>query len=347
MKTSTLCLLGLSLFAFASCTTEEDEPASINKGNAIGFRPAMGTRAAETTNDNLSDITVSAFLNNQPFFNQLAFTKGSDNFFTSDPEYYWPGDDSPITFYAYSPATPGGTLTLTPDTKTLTDFSPASSLADQVDFISSVATGKKSTNEASGLELTFDHRLSQIEIQAKADNEAYVFKVSGIRIGQPVSKGSFDFTSDAWTLGTDKAIYEDTYSTPKTLTADAVSIMGAGGNAMLLPQQLTAWDPTNDASNTSEGAYLSVKLQINTVAGAQVYPFPSNGDCVWAAIPIDTNWEPGKKYIYVLDFSHGGGYVDPHDPIPGDPIFGGPIKFTVDVTNWDSQTPIDVPMTTD
>lgn len=351
MKTSPLFLLGLSVLALASCT--EEEPESINQnisnGKAIGFRPAMGTRASETTNANLSEITVSAFLNNQPFFNKLPFIKGSDNFFTSDPEYYWPGDDSPITFYAYSPAAPGGTLTLTPDTKNLTEFSPAANIVDQVDFITTDAVvGKKSANEASGLELTFDHRLSQIEIQAKADNEAYEFQVSGIRIGQPVSKGSFDFTSNGWTLDTDKAIYEDTYATPKKLSADAINIMGEGGNAMLIPQQLTAWDPENDASNSAAGAYLSVKLQINTIAGAQVYPFPSNGDCVWAAIPINTNWEAGKKYVYVLDFSHGGGYVDPKDPIPGEPIFGGPIKFTVNVTDWtDSElNPIDTPMQT-
>ncbi|MDE6769086.1 MAG: hypothetical protein K2J78_05095, partial [Muribaculaceae bacterium] len=75
MKTSPLFLLGLSVLALASCTEEEHESINpnISKGNAIGFRPAMGTRATETTNANLSEITVSAFLNNQPFFNNLPF----------------------------------------------------------------------------------------------------------------------------------------------------------------------------------------------------------------------------------------------------------------------------------
>ncbi len=347
MKKTPLILFAISAFALASCT--EDESVNLNQGKAIDFRPALGTRtrATEITNANLNEITVAAFQGSQtsPFFNPTLFTKGTDNYFTSTPEYYWPGDDSALDFYAYSPAAPGGTLTLTTDEKTLSDFSPASDIADQVDFITSYASGKKSANEDSGVELTFDHRLAQIEIMAKSENEAYVFQVSGVRIGKSVSKGSFDFTTNAWTLGTDKSIYEETYSTPKTLGETAVNVMGDEGNAMLIPQQLTAWDPEGDATNTAGGAYLSVKLQINTVAGAQVYPFPSDPQSMWASIPISDNWEAGKKYVYVLDFTHGGGHVDPNDPHHGDPVLGGPIKFTVNVTDWESDE-IDTSMQT-
>ncbi|MDE6278660.1 MAG: fimbrillin family protein, partial [Paramuribaculum sp.] len=131
-----------------------------------------------------------------------------------------------------------------------------------------------------------------------------------------------------------------------SLGPDSVSVMGNGGNAIILPQQLTAWDPQNDPSNSAKGAYLSIKLQIATAeTGVQVYPFPSNGQCQWAAIPIDTNWEAGKKYIYTLDLTHGAGYVDPNDPIPGNPVLGGPIKFTVDVVDW-VDTYVDLPAVT-
>lgn len=343
MKTTKLLLAAAVLgVGMASCS--QDEPVSENKGNAISFRPAIGTRATETTNANLSAIKVAAFLGNSTYFEPLDFVKGSDSFFTSTPEYNWPGDDAELSFYAYAPADLSG-VTLTPDTKTLTAFVPETNIADQIDFVTSTATGTRSANEASGVELTFDHRLSQIEVRAKADNEAYTFKISGIRIGQPVAQGDFDFGTNAWTLGTNKAIYEETYATPVTLTADAQNVMGEEGNAMLIPQQLTAWDPTGDASNSAAGAYLSVKLQVNTAAGAQVYPFNTNTDCQWAAIPLNTNWEPGKKYIYTLDLTHGAGYVDPKDPQPGTPVLGGPIKFTVNVVEW-TDTPVDLPMTT-
>lgn len=342
-------MFAIAALALASCS--QDEPVSINQGRQIDFRPAMGSRATETTNANLSDITVTALLGQQTFFKDLTFTK-TDGFFTSNPPYYWPGDDSELDFYAYSPAKPGGTIAISSDSKTMTGFSPAAEIADQVDFITSYATGKKSTNESSGVELTFDHRLAQIEIQGKTSNDAYTFKVTGVRIGEPVSTADFDFSTDAWTLGTDRAVYEQTYDEAVTLGEDPVTLMAvtatgdASDNAMLIPQTLTAWDPQNDATNTAKGAYLSVKLQITTTeTGAQVYPFPSDGNCIWAAVPIDKAWEAGKKYVYTLDFSHGAGYVDPKDPKPGTPILGGPIKFTVNVTGWQNE-PIDEDMKT-
>lgn len=342
-KTLLLMTIAASGLALTSCS--QDEPVSVNNGGAIDFRPSMGTRATETTNANLESINVAAFLGDSPFFTTMPFNKGNDGYFVSTPEYNWPGDDSQLTFYAYAPANPGGTVTLTPETKTLTGFSPASDIASQVDFITANATGNKTANETTGVPLTFDHRLVQIEVRAKSDNEVYKFVISGVRVGESVSTGDFSFTDNTWTLGTDKAVYSDTSVSPVTLTSTPTSVMGQSGALMLLPQQLTAWNPQSDATNTAKGAYLAVKLQINTVAGAQIYPFPSNGDCQWAAIPIDTNWEQGKKYIYTLDLTHGAGYVDPHDPVPGDPILGGPIKFTVNVTDW-TDSNVDLPMTT-
>ncbi|MBD5323076.1 MAG: fimbrillin family protein [Bacteroides sp.] len=343
---TSLIALGLGLAAITLVSCAEDEQLDVNHGQAIDFRTSMSSRATEITNANISEINVAAFMGNQLFFPDMKFSKGSDDFFTSATEYYWPGDDTPLTFYAYAPDAPGGQISITSDSKTMTDFSPASSMAGQIDFVTAQATGTKRANEVSGVPLVFNHRLSQIEVLAKTDNEVYTFKVSGIRIGEPLDKGSFDFETSAWTLDTGKSIYTDTYDNAKTLTSDPVSVMGEGGNAMLLPQKLVPWDPKTDASNVAGGAYLSVRLQISTTdTGVQVYPFPSDAQCQWAAIPIDTDWEAGKKYIYTLDLTHGAGYVDPHDPNPGDPVLGGPIKFTVNVVDW-IDTPEELSMTT-
>lgn len=339
-----LMIAALAAVTLASCS--QDEPVSANQGRAIDFRSAMASRATETTNKNLTSINVAAFMGEKLFFPVMDFTKGSDDYFTSTTEYYWPGDDTQLTFYAYAPANPGGVVTLNATDKSMSNFSPAATMADQIDFVTSTATGTKSENETSGVPLTFNHQLAQIEVRAKSDNTVYTFAISGVRIGQAVSTGDFNFTTSAWNLAEDKAIYEESYETAKTLTSDAVSVMGEGGNAMLIPQQLTAWDPKTDPKNTSEGAYLSVKLNVSTTeTGVQVYPFPSDANCQWAAIPIDTNWQAGKKYIYTLDLTHGAGYVDPKDPQPGDPVLGGPIKFTVNVVDW-VDTPVNTPMTT-
>ena len=143
-------------------------------------------------------------------------------------------------------------------------------------------------------------------------------------------------------LGSVKTNYEATYAgSEKTLTGTAASIMAVeDDNAMLIPQQLIAWTPDTDKTNTNKGAYLAVKVNITTKDGARVYP--SVGEYDWVAVAVNTKWEPGQKYVYTLDFSNGAGKVDPEKPMPGptDPfkpgedVLGSAIKFTVTVTPW-------------
>ena len=327
----TLMIMATAGLALASCTTED--AVEVNSGREISFRPAMASRATETTNANLAEFKASAFIGQDAYFNQVTFSKNG-SFYTSAKDYLWPGDNTEIDFVAYAPSDLSG-VTLTAEGKTLSDYAPAASIADQEDVVTATATGTREADETAGVPLEFGHRLSQIEVRGKTANDVYTFKVTGVRIGSAVSSGTFDFDTKEWTIGADKADYENTYADAITLSAEPVSLMGEGGNAMLIPQQLTAWKPDTDGANTAGGAYLSVRLQIATAeTGTQIYPFPSNGECEWAAIPIDTNWEAGKKYIYTLDFTHGAGNVDPHDPDPGKPVLGGPIKFTVQVDEW-------------
>lgn len=348
-----LFFIAVAAMGMASCS--QDESTGINNGNAIDFRAALGTRAVETTTANLDKIVVTAIdKNDANYFTDAEFTK-NDAFFTSTPAYYWPGDGSDLSFYAYSPAASdlGATVTINSTTKTLADFSPASAIADQKDFVTANATGNK-TNESTGVALLFKHQLSQVEIKAKNGNEGYVYKVTGVRIGQPVSKGTFDFGTSGWTLTQDKTNYLAEYDQAITLGADAQGLMGDGGNAMLLPQQLVAWTPDTDMPNANKGAYLAVKVNITTKDGTRVYPAESVGEYDWAAVAVGTNWQAGKKYIYTLDFSEGAGKVDPEkeqpedptvDPFdPGEDILGSPIKFTVEVSEWEDAGAQDITM---
>lgn len=204
------------------------------------------------TTANLDDIFVTALdKNNANFFTDEQFAKDVDNFFKSTTSYYWPNDDSELKFFAYAPSSSdlGGTVTITNATKTLADFSPKTTIADQKDFVSCQATGKKSVNESAGVALTFKHQLSQIEIKAKNDQDAYRYKVVAVRIGQPVSKGTFDFGTESWNLETDKVNYTVPDFGEITLNGTPESLMGMGGSAMLIPQQLTAWDAAGDKPN--------------------------------------------------------------------------------------------------
>lgn len=353
---NTLLLIPLAMLGLASCS--DDVSTSVNLGDAIEFRPAMGsfTRASETTNANLNDMNVTAFLGDTKFFENVNFAKGNDGFYTSQHNYLWPADNSQLTFYAYSSDIDNlnGTLTWDATSKKLENATIPDEIADQIDFITASATGTKDNNETAGVPLTFNHQLSQIELQAKSDTQDYTVEVSAIRIGRAEYMGTFDFTTSEWTLDEwhDKAVYDSSLSSPVTLSATPVSIMGDSGNAMLLPQKLTPWSPKGDPDNAARGSYLSVLIKITTPEGVVLYPYPSdtkldsNGqkrEYAWASIPIDTKWEAGKKYIYTLDFTHGGGNVDPDDPTPGKEVLGGPIKYTVNVVDW-VNTPTDISM---
>ena len=327
--------MGIAAMVFASCA--KDSVKEVNNGHAIDFRVATQTRATETTTANLSTFYVTAIdAKGSNYFTNAAFTK-IEEYFSSSPAYYWPGDGSELEFYAYSPAaeTLGATVAIDNSAKTLTGFSPAAQFANQKDFVTATATGNK-TNETSGVALTFDHQLTQIEVKARNANEAYVYKIKGVRIAQPVSKADFDFTTAEWTPTTDKAIYQVQYSNEITLNTYGQCIMETeGDNAMLIPQQLVAWDAENDKTNTAKGAYLSVYAQVETAEGARVYPNVDGMDYAWLAVPIDTKWEAGYKYVYTLDFTNGAGYSDPLDgPGTGESVLGGAVKFTMDVNPW-------------
>ena len=347
-------LMAMAAVGLAACTEQEIPDVATRDGNAIDFRPAMGTRsrATETTNDNLSQFTATSFLGDANYFTNINFSKGNDGFFTSVAKYYWPGDKSELSFYAYSPSEEelGGTIVMDPTTKQLQDFTTAENIADQVDFITAYATGNKEANEASGVELTFDHRLAQVEVRAKSDNKQYTFKVAGVRIGRPQIMGTFDFTTNEWTLDEwhETAVFESSCD-EVTLSSNPVSVMGKSGNGMFIPQQLIPWNSSGDPDNVARSAYLSVLVNITSEDGAVIYPFPSdtrkdaNGQPIkyaWASVSLGEKWEAGKKYIYTLDFTEGGGTTDPDDPVPGVPVLGDPINFTVKVTDW-VDSPVD------
>lgn len=358
MKSTPLLLIALGSLALASCS--EDEPLSVRTStDAISFRSGMSTRASETNNSNLSSIYVTAFNGATPYFENVNYVKGNDSFFTSPLKYDWLENNQTLDFYAYAPSQDElGADIVTSDGKaglTLESFSVPEQIADQIDFITANASGNKKDNATKGVELTFDHRLSQIEIRAKSENPTYTFEVAGARIGRAQYMATFDFTTNDWTLDDwhDTQVY-DTSVAPFTLTAEPQSLMGDAGNAMLIPQTLTPWDPVGDPDNVAREAYLSVKVRITrTDNGYQMYPFSNDTTLdqttgkvrtyAWASIPLKGTWEQGKKYIYTLDFTEGAGNVDPDDPQPGEPILGQ-IKFKVTVNDWvDADQPL--PMT--
>ena len=105
---------------------------------------------------------------------------------------------------------------------------------------------------------------------------------------------------------------------------------------MLIPQTRAAWTPATAKSAFAQtaGAYLTIKCKIQNIA-LETDTEPSATDIyIWddgkggtkeLAIPLDVNWEAGKKYIYTITFNGkgSGGY---------DPDNGGEVLIPINLT---------------
>lgn len=356
MANKAIHVLAAAALVLSSCSN--DDTVQVASGTDIRFRTVVGmsTRAlsADLAGLKSTGFTVSAFATagneeKYGFKNQL-FTHeaGTENDWTSDPVKYWPDDGSELHFVAVSPEASawGGTY----EGENLgelkvTGVSPDAGIAGQKDLLAGYTSGSR--NNAAKTEIELRHVLTQVEVRARNTNTAYCYHVKAVRIGSVRCTGDYTLPSEtntdgSWTLKDDSYTSYTTQdlTEPVRLTADAASLMGDGGTAMLLPQSLTAWDVENDKENTKNGSYIALLLKITTDTGAQVYPL-TVGEYAWAAVAIGGHaeskknvWQPGDKFIYTLDFSNGAGVTPPDSDNPGEPILGAPIYFTVTVNGW-------------
>ena len=358
------------LVAMSSCM--EDEVLERNQGNALAFRASIDKALSRSGNENVTDLSklrefkVTATIAGQSnYFTDMMVNKTPTSTWNTQHTYYWPSYE--LGFYAYAPTDING-VTINKDGKKITDFAPDKDVNQQIDLLVAYNTGNRRNNETQGVELNFKHALSQIDVQAKCSNPNIEIVVKSISFVNVKTKGDFtypaDITSTNNTLAncwnpssevSDAAYYKASFGQGQevTLTDSPKSINPSKNNFMLIPQQLTKWDKTSAAN----GAYIAVLCRISSKDGntkTQLYP-ELNGDNATKfgsiIVPIDTNWEAGKKYTYTLNFcgdGGGAGLVDPNpdttdpnvDPKPkpgsegGDPVLGNPIKFTVTVENW-------------
>lgn len=368
-------LLFAALAASVMVSCSNDDIVDVNHGEGIAFRASLDralTRANATNLENLNAFNVTAIGNGQNYFTNMPVTS-EDKGSTWKPAhtYYWLSYD--LSFFAYAPQEPGGTVSIDNNGKKITGFSPSQKVSEQKDLVVSYNTGNKKNNEEKGVAMNFKHALSQIEVKAKCSNEKIKIEVRGVKLVNAAATADFTFpnevtntnytlTQDKWSNLQEKDDHSKAYMiTGKDkveLKAVAQSIMFGDDNFMLIPQKLTKWDGTE----SKNGAYLSVLCRIYSLDDGNetlLYPRPTENDnkdgkYAFAAVAIDTDWEPGKKYTYTLNFCGDGGGageidpnpgpVDPTDPTEpeidkkpgtgGEEILGKPIKFTVTVDNW-------------
>lgn len=365
--------------ALSSCSSEETK--DVAKSSNITFRSTVGlnSRGAEATTDNLKNIWVSAWADNDPVFNAEQFTKktGTTEFRSVGGPWYWEKDKE-YTFMAFATGKDTKenlTPTVTKDNITLTAYTPNATLADQLDLLVAQGTGSKVNNQTTGAKLDFDHILSQIQIKVKNTNENRKYIIKGVRISNVKGTATYKFTpgnaaaKHAWAdiqTPSQYVLNQDAAITLDDQNKGVNDLLAAANSAMLIPQGITAWDgqAPNQVGATFanvNGSYISllINVQKKNAAGGweQVYPDKAgqadNTKFAWAAVAIPAvTWANGNKYIYTLDLSRGAGKVDPvdpgkdktdKDPKPGEDILGGEIFFKVEVKAWNDKT-TDVPM---
>lgn len=340
-------IIAASILFISACNKYEIKDQ--NKGQAIDFRVALETKATEITTANLTEFYVTALKEDGSiYFEDLLFTKKVESgYFESDEKYYWPADGA-LHFYAYYPGS-SEDLNISGTLNKITDYEAVGDISSQTDIIIAKATGSKTANQETGVELEFAHQLSQVEIKAVNNNAAYTYSIKGVKIANVNTVGSLDFSgpSTEWVSET-PGDYMIEYQDAKPISPDPVTLMS---NAMLIPQNTEAWvvNPEDDtAAEQAEegdniGSYISILVQINRVVDnqtkVQVYPKGEEVGYAWMAAPVAFNWTAGYKYVITLDLGKGGGYEDPENDDTDDDVekvLGGQMKFDVEeVDSWD------------
>lgn len=365
--------------ALSSCSSEETK--DVAKSSNITFRSTVGlnSRGTEATTDNLKNIWVSAWADNDVVFTKEQFAKkGAGTTFESvGGPWFWEKDKA-YTFMAFATGKEnmdGVTPTISKDFITLPDYAPSTNLAEQLDLLVAQGTGTKVDNQTTGVNLNFDHILSQIQIKVQNTNANLKYIIKGVRITNVKGTGTYTFNpieadKHSWqnqTLTTQYILNQGVNITLDENNKAVTDLLVSDNSAMLLPQSITPWDgqPLNaqgtDDYHQLTGSYISLLINVQKKNGAgnweQVYPKADQVDetkFAWTAVAIPAvTWANGNKYIYTLDLTKGAGKVDPaeqgkdytpnKDPKPAEEILGKPIFFTVEVKAWVDQA-VNVPM---
>ena len=372
MMKSKYLAVALSDVALTACNNED--LLEVNQGRGISFQVATeaSTRATATTTSTIDNFKVWGFTDGKTLMNGIEVSKSGSEW-TYDGTIFWPATD--VDFYSVSPAENcGGTVNISKDAQTITNFTVNTDQSQQVDLLYAVNKDeKKADHEASPVSINFRHALSQIVFKAKNTNENLKVIVKGVKIANIKKAGDFTYPDAATTAhnnsttGSIVATTQGTWSNVSTaekfsagmddagVTLDgkvetAKDLSNATGTLFMIPQALTPWNPSTtgalNADNT--GVYFLLNCQILSGTNKDIQVWPSDADETFAEIAVPANtltWEQGKKYVYTFIFGEGAGYEPGENPNP-DPTLVG-IDFTVTVDEFIDGANQDIDMSTE
>jgi hypothetical protein len=285
---------------FYPMTIEVTENPMVQDGEGGGT-----TRAAITTNSSLDEFYMSYVYGSEASSDPITATKGSEGKWSSTSS--WPNTSDEVTWYAY---TDGSTFNQTEGANKLPyiNFTVEEAAANQHDLLVATASG---TYNGTGCKLsfTFDHACSALRFYVKKSTNINdkTLTVSSIVLKNVIKDGKYYYGTQSWTLGTTSTDYT-LLSSSQTLASDSYVLLNGSEDdsyLFLIPQTLTAWNPSEALSNT----YLEVTCTItNTSTSTQVY----SGT---AYIPFAATFEKGTKYDVKINIGKNSLYNSPNNKI--------------------------------
>jgi len=330
MKKSVLwsvALLPLLMLLASSCSQEVVESKK-DRTNQIAFKAAVGkqtvTKAQEFLNSswtNGNSFVIHAFNTGGAAFTPSTFTLtyNSGSWSYGTPVLHpGPGITS-LTYYAYYPATG-----VTTPTFNGTDGSFGYTIqSTQVDLIAT-----KTVSNLAAVTLTFNHLLSQVNFAIKGFDGVKI-EVKNISVNGVKNSGTFAYNAAGWSSLSGSASYNYTpVGSAITDGTDAILYLGNKGG-------------TNQADNNNANALMLMPQPLGTATIKFDYEIKNAiSEVVMDAannvevdlIDLVANWLPGKRYLFLLDFSSL--------------LSEDYITFTVVVNEWldDSGSPFIVPI---
>lgn len=270
---------------------------------------------------------------------------------------YWPSDGSKLSFYAISPATVAQDMLQLymwniHGPKSDKGNKISCSLVDEYgevkgtnyDLMYATAFNYDKTINNTKVKLTFKHTLSQVIFKGTTSNASLKADIKSIRMYNIKHSGKFQIPAELQVgsdnyarapKSTDWTLEGSKHSVAAKMAGDNVLVDNTGVKdlsktdepILVIPQVLTPWSTT---TSTDDNSYLEISMKL-TQNGQYVIGSENEYKKIYVPFTnVDTNnatgWEPGKRYIYTLNF--GGGYDD-----QGNPILT-PITFEPSVEDW-------------
>ena len=263
-------------------------------------------------------------------------------------QQYWPATSAPLNFQAITPyAHSSFTIENTPDVAdpklahVTANVTVPTTVTDQQDIMFAKADGQTRETNSQTVGLNFQHGMSQVVFSGKLASDKIEATVHGIEIHNLHNTGKVGY------MGTNAELQAQTTGEAATTFAaglvdnpvvnsssQATVLSAADGALFMLPQTVAKWTttaknpvPTSEA-DANHNSYLKVTCTVKDKASGVV--LVNNGSIY---IPLEVNWQQGKKYSYTLVFGQGEQGFKP-DGSHDDNLLQ--IKYSVSAENWNA-----------